>query len=154
MTGTDPIDAKTFISYRLIKAHFAIASQTSALLTDQVGITTRQWWILAEMVATSPRTATDLADRASADKGLVSRNLKGLIDMGLIETQVDPDDRRARVLSLTEAGRRVHDEALVIMAARNDYLVGELAAEDVDLAIRVLRHIEHRAAARAPDIRL
>jgi len=50
----------------------------------------------------------DIADiRAylGLDSGLTSRLLRGLEDEGLIETRTHPDDRRRRIVGLTEAGR-------------------------------------------------
>jgi DNA-binding MarR family transcriptional regulator len=58
---------------------------------------------LAAALAVAPRTVTELVDGLQRD--------------GLVERRDDPSDRRAKLVVLTEAGRRVNDLA---MATRRD----------------------------------
>ena len=48
-----------------------------------------------------------LAAAIGADKTRIIRTLDDLQDDGYIERSPDPDDRRVRLLAITEAGRRV-----------------------------------------------
>src|SRR3954469_19933753 len=50
--------------------------------------------------------ASELAGHFGLGKATVSRQLKVLAELGLIEREPDPDDGRAHVLVLTEEGRR------------------------------------------------
>jgi len=47
---------------------------------------------------------SDLATRLSLDSSTVSRQIKNLEDQGFVRRTDDPDDRRASVLTLTDAG--------------------------------------------------
>ncbi|WP_204854009.1 MULTISPECIES: MarR family winged helix-turn-helix transcriptional regulator [Rhizobium] len=61
---------------------------------------------LAAMLASQgPTKAGGLADRLGMDKSAVSRLAKSLCDNGLAHASTDPDDGRAIVYSLTDAGR-------------------------------------------------
>jgi DNA-binding MarR family transcriptional regulator len=61
---------------------------------------------LAVMLAGhGPTKAGHLAERLGMDKSAVSRLAKALCDTGLAQASTDPDDRRATVYSLTDAGR-------------------------------------------------
>ena len=53
-----------------------------------------------------PRRASDLVELFSIDKGAVSRQVQALLELGLIERNPDPEDRRALILSITDEGSR------------------------------------------------
>jgi DNA-binding MarR family transcriptional regulator len=47
----------------------------------------------------------DIADAVRLDASTVSRHIQQLGDRGLIERESDPEDGRARIIALTDAGR-------------------------------------------------
>ena len=53
-----------------------------------------------------PRRASDLVEIFSIDKGAVSRQVQTLLELGLIERNPDPEDRRAMILAISEEGHR------------------------------------------------
>ena len=82
---------------------------------------------LAEALRIAPRSATEVVD--------------GLAERGLVERAADPADRRAVVLRLTEAGRRVQQEVSEARAADSNELFGRLSAEDRAELERILRSL-------------
>lgn len=58
-----------------------------------------------------PVTASELADELLLDKGHVSRMLKELVALGLIQSTPDEADRRSRLLSVTPLGLERLDAA-------------------------------------------
>jgi DNA-binding MarR family transcriptional regulator len=52
-----------------------------------------------------PVTPSALAEHLVVDKGLLSRTVRLLEDLGLVERRPDPDDGRSSLLSLTPDGR-------------------------------------------------
>ena len=88
----------------------------------------------------------ELRDRTGLDSGYVSRLLRSLEREGLVRTEVDPDDARRRLVSLTAAGRRARQD----LDDRSDRLAHDLVqplsdgqrsrlAEALDSADRLLR---------------
>jgi MarR family transcriptional regulator for hemolysin len=66
---------------------------------------------------------------------------------GLVERRVDPGDRRARTLHLSDAGRRLAAEAEIVTArVRADLFTG-VPADEVATAARVLRRLADAIAA-------
>lgn len=65
------------------------------------------------------RTQAALAEAIGADKTRIIPTLDELQTKGHIERHADPDDRRVRLLSITESGRQVKD------AVQNDIQRGE-----------------------------
>ncbi|MGY1815561.1 MarR family winged helix-turn-helix transcriptional regulator [Blastococcus sp. SYSU D00820] len=80
---------------------------------------------LAEALHIAPRSATEVADALQA--------------RGLVERTADPADRRAVVLRVTEAGRRVQEEVSAARDADSRELFGRLAPEDRAELARLLR---------------
>jgi DNA-binding MarR family transcriptional regulator len=66
--------------------------------------------LLARLVVGGERRATDLAGEAMLDLSTVSRQVRSLVDRGLVERRPDPEDRRGTLLAATDAGRAAFDE--------------------------------------------
>ena len=63
------------------------------------------YFILSHLAMHGPLRGADLADAFGMDKGGVSRQVQTLVDLGLVERQPNPEDRRAILLDATEEGR-------------------------------------------------
>ncbi len=73
------------------------------------------------------RTPAALADYFGSSRGTVSQTLIALEGKGLIEKTKSAKDARVVFLSLTEAGRRAHDEDGEVLLARDIDAAGEAA---------------------------
>ncbi|WP_329126596.1 MarR family winged helix-turn-helix transcriptional regulator [Streptomyces sp. NBC_01465] len=60
--------------------------------------------LLARLVRDGAQRATDLASATLLDLSTVSRQVRSMVERGLIERHPDPDDRRGTLLHATEAG--------------------------------------------------
>jgi DNA-binding MarR family transcriptional regulator len=81
--------------------------------------------ILGALNSTGPSRASELVDLFSIDKGAVSRHLQMLLELGLVEREPDPEDRRAAIIAISEEGSRRLEE----VAARRRAEVGGLLAD-------------------------
>jgi DNA-binding MarR family transcriptional regulator len=70
------------------------------------GLKTTQRAILAQIGRSQPTTVGVLAEALVMDSGGLAHTLKPLIRDGLVATDVDPQDRRNRLIRLTMAGRK------------------------------------------------
>jgi DNA-binding MarR family transcriptional regulator len=61
--------------------------------------------LLVPLMHHGPMRLTELAQARGADPSTVSRQVAQLVSAGLISSEADPADGRARRLALTEAGR-------------------------------------------------
>jgi MarR family transcriptional regulator, organic hydroperoxide resistance regulator len=61
--------------------------------------------VLSGLAETSAPTQARLADAVGRDRTRLITTLDNLEDLGLVTRQVDPDDRRNRIVSLTPSGR-------------------------------------------------
>jgi DNA-binding MarR family transcriptional regulator len=80
-----------------------------------------------------------LAQSIRADKTRIIGVLDDLRRRGLIERVPDPDDRRARLLSLTDESRRVRDSTQAGIRRKEERLLARLPAGDREAFLRALR---------------
>lgn len=73
----------------------------------EAGLTDATWAPLVHLDADGDGISqTELAERVGLDTSTLVRLLDILVERGLIERQVNPDDRRARLIVLTPSGLR------------------------------------------------
>ncbi|MGA2837551.1 MAG: MarR family transcriptional regulator [Acidimicrobiales bacterium] len=73
-------------------------------LPDGVSINRSGYWLLVRVSETAPARLSDVAEDVDLDLSTVSRQVRALVDAGLITRVPDPADGRAALLSLTEQG--------------------------------------------------
>ena len=105
------------------------------------GLTMWGYVVLLALDRSSMRTQAALAAAIGADKTRIIRTLDELQDDGYIERRPDPDDRRVRLLAITEAGRRVKDAAQKEIQRGEERWLGELTVEERRTFLRVLERL-------------
>jgi DNA-binding MarR family transcriptional regulator len=99
-------------------------------------------YIVLSALDRSPiRTQAALAEVIGADKTRIIPTLDELQEHGYIERIPDPDDRRARLLAITESGRSIKDAAQVDIQRGEERWLGQLSANDRSVFLRVLREL-------------
>jgi DNA-binding MarR family transcriptional regulator len=93
-----------------------------------------------QRLAAQPHTLSELAEQLAADRPYVTLIVDGLEERGLVQRTPHPEDRRAKVVALTEAGRAA--------AARADAILDEppaalhdVPAQDLEALLRVLERL-------------
>jgi DNA-binding MarR family transcriptional regulator len=100
-------------------------------------------YIVLTALAEEPvRTQAALADAIGADKTRIIGVLDDLQERGLIRREPDPADRRARLLALTPAGRRLHTRVQRAIRRREDRLLADFPARDRAAFLRVLQALD------------
>lgn len=134
-----------FLTYRISRLHGKLNAQASRILRDSVGVTLNQWRMIAFIGGAGNITASELINYTAMDKGLVSRNLKSLIESGLVLSSPNARDSRVQVLTLSASGKEVFETALPRMRRRQDRLQKNLSADDISTFRRVMDELEKAA---------
>lgn len=92
-----------------------------------VGLTNGQFSLLMSLNRPEPAGLGGVASLLAMDRTTLTAALKPLERRGLLTIAADPKDRRARVLSLTAAGRAVLAQAVPIWTREHGELDDELA---------------------------
>ena len=87
------------------------------------------------------RTQTALADAIGADKTRIIGTLDELQQRGYIGRRPDPDDRRVRLLEITQAGRAVKNAVQSDIQRGEERLLAELTAEERKVFLRVVERL-------------
>jgi DNA-binding MarR family transcriptional regulator len=87
------------------------------------------------------RTQAALAEAIGADKTRIIPTLDELQSQGFIERRPDPDDRRARLLALTETGRAVKNAVQDEIQLAEERWLGMLTPGDRATFLRVLEQL-------------
>lgn len=102
------------------------------------GVSMWGYSVLLALDHSSVRTQAALAEAIGADKTRIIPTLDELQDNGYIERQPDPDDRRVRLLAITESGRAVKDAVQEEIQRGEERWLGSLSASDRRVFLRVL----------------
>lgn len=106
----DAYDLRAQIGYRLRVANQIAIELFAEILGPQTGelkITTGQFAALSTLWENPGMAQTELAQVTSMDMPTLNGVLKRLVARGLVDVMVAPDDKRFRVISLTDSGREV-----------------------------------------------
>lgn len=98
-------------------------------------------------------TPLRLARAFQVPKTSMTNTLAGLESRGLIEMRPNPEDRRSKLVFLTEAGRRFRDEAIARVSPDLAAISAELPDDRVDALLPDLSRLRARldAARDAPE---
>lgn len=116
-----------------------MAAEAPAL--EAHGLSMWGYIVLSALDRSPVRSQAALADAIGADKTRIIPTLDDLQDRGYIERRPDPDDRRVRLLALTEAGRAAKDAAQEDIQRGEERWLGKLSADDRRVFLRVLRQL-------------
>jgi DNA-binding MarR family transcriptional regulator len=105
------------------------------------GLTMWGYVVLLALDRAPVRTQAALAEAIGADKTRIIGTLDELQQQGHIERRPDPGDRRVRLLAITDAGRAVKNAAQAEIQRGEERWLGELAASDREVFLRVLRQL-------------
>lgn len=102
------------------------------------GLTMWGYVVLSALDRGAIRTQAALADAINADKTRIIGTLDDLQARGYLDRAADPADRRARLLAITDEGRRVKDAAQTQIQRGEERWLSVLSAEERRVFLRAL----------------
>jgi len=125
-----PFALSDFFPYRLAVLAERVSVAVAQLYADRFHISRAEWRVLAALGANNGMAAKEIGAYSTLDKMQVSRAVSRLEEAGLITRAPDDTDRRAKILTLTAAGRILFQKIVPLARAREDYLLEDLDAEE------------------------
>lgn len=140
-----PLDIEDSVAYhihrtaRLLRRHFLnMAAQAGLDLTPE------QWFCLNKLRIRGEQSQVELSDAIFSDGPNVTRILSGLERRGLIKRRRDEEDARRVLVSLTQKGRRQHDEFASVVEVERETLLADISDRETRQVRRVFEKLEAR----------
>ncbi|MGH3682091.1 MAG: MarR family winged helix-turn-helix transcriptional regulator [Natronosporangium sp.] len=139
MTATSPSAPRANLGLLLSKASHALWSASTVALAE-VGITPRAYCVLTN-ASTGVLTQIQLAELCGLDKTTMVVTVDELEAAGLAERHPSPTDRRVRIITVTEAGRRVAAEAQQIVERVQDEVLAVIPVDEREALVSGLTRL-------------
>ena len=110
-------------------------------ILDKHGLSMWAYTVLLALERSAVRSQAALAEAIGADKTRIIPTLDDLQQRGYIERRPDPDDRRVRLLALTEAGRVVKNAAQADIQRGEERWLSVLSNADRRVFLRALAQL-------------
>ena len=131
--------------YRLSRLLATGGSTVIRLCEGQLGITWREWRLIASLRPGVSLLSSELALHAQLDRARTSRAISTLVAKGLINRQIVPSDQRKATVTLTDKGRRMYESFFPIVTELNQRLLQGLGGETLQILDNALTHIQMQA---------
>lgn len=129
----------TDLCWLLSRANQAMGSELAAAL-DDLGLTPRGYHVLQAAMA-GEHSQIELARTVGLDKTTMVVTVDELEEAGLAERRPSATDRRARMIAVTDAGKRKVAEADEILAGVRRSVLESIPAPDREVFLDTLRRL-------------
>jgi len=134
-----------FLPYRLAILSHTVSTLIARVYDKRFGLTIPEWRVIAIVGRFPGLSAVEVAERTMLDKVAVSRAVTKLIKAGRIDREFADADRRRSILTLSEEGRKVHDEIAPLALGMEDDLLHGLSDEQIATLNTVIERLLARA---------
>ena len=129
--------------------------RTLAESSRQFGLNSSEYYVLASLSESGPRSPGELGGRLLVSSGVMTNRLDRLESLGLIARRPNPDDRRGVLVELTEEGADTLDRLIALQMSKESALVSQLNENELtrlnDLLRKMMRPLSRRAGGNGPD---
>ncbi|WP_020579419.1 MarR family winged helix-turn-helix transcriptional regulator [Actinopolymorpha alba] len=146
MTAMAPTRTEPDLSYLLDHTSHVLRTQMAAALAE-IGLTARMHCVLVHALE-EERTQIQLAEIGDMDKTTMVVTVDALEKAGLAERRPSSQDRRARIIAVTEEGTRVARKSQEIVDRVHREALAALPEADREVFLRILNHLATGQLAR------
>ena len=120
----------TYFPYRLVQLARAVDESMTSTHAARFGLCPDEWRVLSAAAEVDPAPTREIARLAELDKVAISRAASKLEERGLIRRHEAREDRRIKIIHLTEAGREMVADAERIVREREAWLLEGLTEQE------------------------
>jgi len=134
-----------FLPYRLAILSHTVSSLIARVYDKRFGLTIPEWRVIAIVGRFPGLSAVEVAERTMLDKVAISRAVTKLIKANRIDRQFADADRRRSILTLSEEGRKVHNEIVPFALEMEQDLLHGLDDEQIQILNTAIERLLARA---------
>lgn len=143
LANPDVID--DFLMYRLSRLLASGSASVIRLCEGELGITRREWRVIASLKPGGSMLSSELAAHAHLDRARTSRAISSLVAKGLIDRQIVPSDQRKATVTLSAQGCAMYESFFPVVAELNQRMLQGLSDEVLQALDTALNHIQTAA---------
>lgn len=137
----DYIDANDAVDQLLdLQPLFRVAMERRSHRSED-HVTRLQQFLLTLIARKGTLPIRDLCRMLDVGPTTVSQFIRSLESRGFVSRSLDPEDRRRHVVHVTDAGRRIVEEALARRRARLQHVLEELTGEERVQMVHLARRL-------------
>lgn len=127
----DDLILEDFLPYRLAVLSNTVSTTVARVYDKRFNISIPEWRVIAIVGRFPGLSAIEVAERTMMDKVAVSRAVTKLLKNGRIDREFADADKRRSILTLTDDGRKLHDEIATLALRFERDLVHGLSPDEV-----------------------
>jgi DNA-binding MarR family transcriptional regulator len=135
------------IDYLLQHVSFLIGKQSDQVLQEQLGIGLSQLRILRTLQASPQTKQRDIASSLGQTEASISRQVKLMLDQGLLHSTINPKNHREHITTLTSKGTRVSEAAHEVLAKYHKPTFATLNGKQQEQLHEILRTLHNGVCA-------
>lgn len=128
------------VGFTISTTGYALARRFHELLAP-LGLEPREFALLRSVATSEGVTQHAIGERMGVAPSRMVAFVDSLEERGLLERRQNPDDRRARALFLTPAGRELLEHAFAVAVEHERRLTSELTAEEREQLLELLGRV-------------
>jgi DNA-binding MarR family transcriptional regulator len=132
------------IGYLLQHTASLMAKQNEQVLQEHLGIGLSQFKILRVLQAKANITQREIANTLAQTEASISRQVKLMLDDGLLSSTVSPANRREHIVVPTSKGAKMTETALEILFQHNQPVFESLSETNQKQLIELLGKLHDR----------
>jgi DNA-binding MarR family transcriptional regulator len=143
------LDLDVYIPAQLTYIAGKIQSGASAVYRPIYGVGITDWRIMALLASEPWIRATRICQATGLDKAAVSRSVRDMQEMALVEVHLDPADQRRQCIALTRKGLAHHDKIVHLARQREAHLLQDFSDEERRVLLDFLARLQTRVRTAA-----
>lgn len=128
------------VGFTISTTGYALASAFRDLLAP-LGLDPKEFAMLASVASSEGVTQQAIAERMGVAPSRMVAFVDSLEERGVLERRQNPDDRRARALYLTPAGREMLGRAFAVATEHEQRLTSDLSDEEREQLLELLARV-------------
>ncbi|MBD3896794.1 MarR family transcriptional regulator [Halomonas sp. ML-15] len=151
MTGS-PLTKANSLPGNLLRRCHQISVAIFLRKCEEYNLTQLQYVVLAALDEQGPLDQITLGGFTALDRNTVAVVVRKLEERGLVTRQRNPEDRRSMVVTLTDSGERLRQDAETAVIAAQDEILAPLDDDERQQLCRLLQRLadENNALSRVP----
>ncbi|WP_448569194.1 MarR family winged helix-turn-helix transcriptional regulator [Thalassotalea ganghwensis] len=139
-----PLDLMAHLPFRIAVVSNLLALNRDWRIRQLTDLDPREMRVLLNIGSYMPVKSADVAYQSRLDSYTVSRAVKKLLSLNLIETQADPHKKNVKNLVLNEQGRALYHKMIEAMEERSKRIASVLSEQEQEMFFDMLERIESK----------